>query len=66
MSRVLKLSRTDPQRAISELEALLERCAEFIEPYVDVVDGSYGEPAPNKAMSLLTEINHALYGDAQL
>jgi len=39
------------------LEELLERCAEFIEPYVDVVDGDYGDPVPNAAMSLLSEIN---------
>jgi hypothetical protein len=42
------------------LEELLERCAEFIEPYVDVVDGDYGEPEANKAMRLFTKINEEI------
>jgi hypothetical protein len=45
---------------IKKLEALLVACAEFIEPYSDVSDGSYGEPVPNAAMSLLSEINEAI------
>ena len=32
---------------------LLNNLAEFLEGQQDVVDGSYGEPQPNKAMSLL-------------
>ena len=64
MNLSLRRLRDDPQRTIAELEYLLEQCAEFLEPYVDVVDGDYGEPAPNKAMSLLSEINAALYGPA--
>jgi len=39
------------------LEELLERCAAFLDGYSDVVDGDYGEPEPNKAMRLLSEIN---------
>ena len=42
---------------IKKLKALLVACAEYLEPYSDVVDGSYGEPVPNAAMSLLSEIN---------
>lgn len=45
---------------IATLEALLQSCAEFIEPYVDVVDGAYGEPSPNAAMSLLSDIREVL------
>ena len=45
---------------IKKLEALLADCAEFLEPYSDVVDGSYGEPAPNAAMSLLSQINEEI------
>jgi hypothetical protein len=41
---------------ILELEELLERCAEFLDGYSDVVDGDYGIPEPNKAMALLSEI----------
>lgn len=45
---------------IKKLEALLADCAEFIEPYSDVSDGAYGEPAPNAAMSLLSAINEEI------
>ena len=45
---------------IKRLEALLAECAEFIEPYADVSDGAYGDPAPNAAMSLLSEINEEI------
>ena len=38
------------------LEELLERCADVLDSYSDVVDGDYGVPEPNKAMSLLSEI----------
>ena len=41
---------------ILELEELLERCADVLDSYSDVVDGDYGIPEPNKAMSLLSEI----------
>ena len=64
MNFSIRRLRDDPQRTIAELEALLEQCAEFLEPFSDVVDGAYGEPAPNAAMSLLSEINAALYGPA--
>ena len=45
---------------IKKLEALLAECAEFIEPYSDVSDGAYGDPVPNAAMSLLSEINEEI------
>ncbi len=45
---------------IKKLEALLVACAEFIEPYSDVSDGAYGEPVPNAAMALLSEINEEI------
>jgi len=45
---------------ILELEELLERCAEFLDGYSDVVDGDYGIPEPNKAMILLSKINKAI------
>jgi hypothetical protein len=31
---------------------VLDEVAEFLDNYVDVVDGDYGEPRPNRAMSL--------------
>lgn len=48
------------RKTIHELIDLLGRCAEFIEPYADVSDGAYGEPVPNAAMALLSEINEEL------
>lgn len=47
--------------ANSYLVSLLNDLSEFLEPYVDVVDGSYGEYAPNKAMSLQQDIEDAIY-----
>jgi hypothetical protein len=41
---------------ILELEELLERCADVLDSYSDVIDGDYGIPEPNKAMALLSEI----------
>ncbi len=35
---------------------LLTEIEEFLADYSDVVDGSYGESRPNKAMQLITEI----------
>jgi len=45
---------------IKKLEALLADCVEFIEPYSDVYDGAYGEPIPNAAMNLLSEIKEEI------
>jgi hypothetical protein len=42
------------------LEELLERCAEFLDGYSDVVDGDYGVPEPNEAMRLFTEITEEI------
>lgn len=45
---------------ILELEWALQSCREFVDGYVDVVDGDYGEPAPNKSMRLASEIDEVL------
>ena len=45
---------------IAKLKALLVACAEFIEPYADVSDGAYGDPVPNAAMALLSDINEEI------
>lgn len=47
---------------ISLLEADLIECREYIEEAVDVVDGDYGEPAPNRAMVLVSMIDETLHG----
>ena len=53
------MSAIDELRAV-RLEVALERAMEFIENRVDVVDGSYGVPAPNRAMQVMTEIKQIL------
>lgn len=47
---------------IKTLEADLEECAEYFKDNCDVVDGDYGEPAPNKEMRLYSMIQETLYG----
>ena len=47
-------------RRAAAAEAALEQCAEYFRARSDVVDGDYGQPAPNEEMSLLTEIEEAL------
>lgn len=41
------------------LSALYE-CEAYLTDREDVVDGSYGEPAPNREMSLLIEVSAAI------
>ena len=38
----------------------LESALDFIAGYEDVVDGSYGEPQPNRAMIVAQQIRDAL------
>jgi len=45
---------------INRMEAALEACLDYLDGKVDVVDGSYGIPEPNREMSLVNEINVAL------
>lgn len=45
---------------IARLQSALHSCLDYLDGKVDVVDGSYGEPAPNREMSLVIEINEAL------
>jgi hypothetical protein len=47
---------------IKTLEADLEECAEYFKDNSDVVDGDYGEPAPNKEMRLYSMIQDTLHG----
>ena len=48
------------ERHTANLETALAVALEYIEDHVDVVDGSYGQPAPNRAMSVMNEINEIL------
>lgn len=47
---------------ITRLEADLSEVREYLETEVDVVDGDYGVPAPNRAMELVSMIDEALHG----
>ena len=47
-------------KRVDVLEDLLDRAAEFLDGYVDVVDGDYGQPEPNKAMRLVSEIREVV------
>lgn len=44
----------------ADTEQALIDALEFIEPYVDVVDGDYGYPAPNRAMTVAESIRDVL------
>jgi hypothetical protein len=43
-----------------ELRGMLKDVLEYLDDHVDVVDGDYGQPAPNKAMRLVQEIEETL------
>jgi hypothetical protein len=47
---------------IAQLEADLLECREYLEDHVDVVDGDYGEPSPNRAMQLVSMIDESIHG----
>lgn len=43
-----------------DLIDLLHRCVDVLDNYSDVNDGEDGQPVPNRAMSLLTDVQLAL------
>lgn len=47
-------------KSAPELLAAVEEALEFAEGYEDVVDGSYGEPRPNRAMSVAQTLRAAI------
>ncbi len=47
---------------IARMEADLLECFEYFKDRQDIVDGDYGEPAPNKEMQLASMIEETLYG----
>jgi hypothetical protein len=48
------------QNEIDTLKSALYEVRDLIEGYVDVVDGDYGIPAPNKAMKAVQIIDDVL------
>lgn len=47
-------------RALPDLIEALEACLDFLDSYVDVIDGDDGKPRPNRAMSLFIQVETAL------
>jgi hypothetical protein len=45
---------------VREIAALLDEMRDFLDTYIDVVDGDDGQPRPNRAMSLDAEIARVL------
>jgi len=50
------------QDEIDNLKSVLHEVRHLIEGYVDVIDGDYGVPAPNKAMKAVQIIDDAITG----
>jgi hypothetical protein len=48
------------QKAKLEIVDLLCEVSDFLDNYVDVLDGDYGEPRPNKAMSLKARVDELI------
>lgn len=46
--------------AFSAMLSALHEVSEYLDGFVDVVDGDYGEQWPNKAMSLKAEVDDAI------
>lgn len=47
--------------AAPDLLSILYELESYLEDREDVVDGDYGQPAPNKEMTLLREVREAIY-----
>jgi len=60
MLEVARKAISDSRNANADLIAALEDADEFVDGQVDVVDGDYGQPAPNRAMILQRTIREAL------
>jgi hypothetical protein len=58
----LEIAKQTAAKRIEELTASLEEAYEYIKEHYDVVDGDYGEQAPNKAMRIGTMIDETLHG----
>ena len=50
------------QKRIELLEGTILELMEFVDNHADVVDGDYGQPEPNHAMSLLSMAQNVLDG----
>lgn len=57
MKSTYQIVRTD---AMQDILDTLTECHAFLDNYVDVEDGNYGTPAPNRAMSLQSRVTEAI------
>jgi hypothetical protein len=46
--------------AYTDLLAMLEEVADYLDSYADVIDGDDGQPEANDAMRLLTAVNETI------
>jgi hypothetical protein len=49
-------NRMPPWPVESEFSNLLDQIEEYLDDHIDVVDGDDGQPRPNRAMSLHSEL----------
>lgn len=49
-------------KRVAQLEADLELCQEYFADRMDVVDGDYGQPSPNREMQLHAMIDETING----
>jgi hypothetical protein len=57
---LLRREREEHAEEIKRLTTALDLVVDYLSQRSDVVDGDYGQPAPNEEMQLLTEIEEAL------
>lgn len=48
------------EKALMEAAEVIAYAREFVDGYIDVVDGDYGVPRPNKAMQLAQRLDEAM------
>lgn len=47
-------------KAAPEMLAVLHEIESFLDDRADVIDGDYGQPKPNREMTLLVEVRRAI------
>ena len=50
---------TQIEKALMEAAEVIAYAREFVDGYIDVVDGDYGVPRPNKAMQIAQRLDEA-------
>jgi len=55
-----RASKSEEVDAAAKYQDILQEVSEFLDNYVDVLDGDYGDPRPNNAMSLKQRVDELL------